>query len=137
MNLVRFCELAEQHINTFCGIEFAHGDLAEGVQILKKGRNVLLGSDTILVAGLTLGFDAAILTLLNIVPEFVVNIYDCVYNNKLREAQEAQIKLNQRVWEITNHGTLDWLETMKTEFNKINTVFQCGPWRKPTFFEKY
>lgn len=137
VNLVRFCDLAEQHINTFCGIEYAHSDLAEGVTILKTGRNVLLGSDTILVGALTLGFDAAILTTLNIVPEFVINIYNSIYNNKLREAQEAQVKLNHRIWEITNYGKLDWLEAMKTEFNKINTIFQCGPCRKPTFFKKY
>jgi len=135
-DLVRFCELAEQHINTFCGIEYAHGDLAEGVTLLKQGRNVLLGCDTVLAGALTLGFDAAILTTLNIVPEFVINIYDYVFANKLREAQDAQVKLNHRVWEITNHGKFDWLESMKTEFNKINTVFQCGPWRKPTFFYK-
>lgn len=136
VNLVRFCDLAEQNINTFCGIEFAHGDLAEGVQILKEGRNVLLGCDSILVAGLSLGFDAAILSSLNIVPEFVINILDSVYNSKLHEAQEAQNKLNERVWAITDHGRLDWLETMKNEFNKINADFQCGPWRKPTFLKR-
>lgn len=133
MNLVRFCDLAEQHINTFCGIEYASGDLAEGVTLLKQGRNVLLGCDTILVAGLALGFDAAILTMLNIIPECVIDIYDCVCSHKLREAQEAQVKLNHRVWEITKCSQLDWIESMKTEFNKINTAFQCGPWRKSTF----
>jgi N-acetylneuraminate lyase len=137
LNLPRFCDLAEQHISTFCGIEFANGDLAEGITVLKQGRNVLLGCDTILSAGLTLGFDAAILTTLNIVPDFVVSIYDHIFNNKLREAQEVQIKLNHRIWEITNFDKRDWLESMKIEFNKVNTIFQCGPLRKPTFHKNY
>lgn len=55
MNLARFCDLAEQRIPTFRGIEYANGDLAEGVTVLKEGRNVLLGSDTVLAGGLTLG----------------------------------------------------------------------------------
>lgn len=135
MNLPRFCDLAEQQINTFCGIEYANGDLAEGVTVLKQGRNVLLGCDVALVAGLALGVDAAILTTLNICPEFVISIYDSIVHNKLREAQEAQAKLNRRIWEITNHGKFDWIESMKAEFNKINTLFQCGPWRKTTIFK--
>lgn len=137
MNLARFYELAEQHINTFCGIEFADGDLAEAVTILKQGRNILLGNDTILLAGLCHGIDAAVLTTLNIVPEFVNHIHEYFLNNKLREAQDAQFKLNQRIFEITNYGTHNWLETMKAEFNKVNTVFQCGPLRKPIFYKKF
>lgn len=132
VNLARFCDLAEERIPTFCGIEYANGDLAEGVTVLKEGRNVLLGSDTVLVAGLALGFDAAILTTLNICPEYAVNIYDSVYNNKLKEAQESQFKLTQRIFDITKKGQLDWNESMKSEFNKVNSTFQCGPWRTVT-----
>lgn len=135
MNLARFYDLAERHISSFCGIEYADGNLAEAVTVLKEGRNVLLGSDTVLVAGLSLGLDSAILTTLNICPEYVSDIYDSICNNKLHDAQEAQKKLNQRVWDITKMGKLDWNEAMKTEFNKVNPQFQCGPWRKTTTFK--
>lgn len=135
MNLARFCDLAEERITTFCGIEYANGDLAEGVTVLKQGRNVLLGSDTVLVAGLSLGFDAAILTTLNICPELAVEIYNSVYKNKLYEAREAQAKLTQRIFDITKRGQLDWNEAMKAEFNKINSTFRCGPWRKTSAFK--
>lgn len=130
VNLARFCDLAEERIPTFCGIEYANGDLAEGVTVLKQGRNVLLGSDTVLVAGLVLGFDSAILTTLNICPEYAVNIYDSVANNKLHEARESQNKLTQRIYEITESGGLDFFESMKNEFNKVNSSFECGPLRK-------
>ncbi|KAJ6649814.1 N-acetylneuraminate lyase [Pseudolycoriella hygida] len=134
LNLARFCDLAEERIPNFCGIEYANGDLAEGVTVLKQGRNVLLGSDTVLAAGLVLGFDSAILTTLNICPEHAVNIYDSISNYKLREAQESQAKLNQRIWDITNKGQLDWIESMKTEFNKVNNN-EFGPCRKTITFK--
>lgn len=134
MNLARFCELAEKRIPTFCGIEYANGDLAEGVTVLKQGRNVLLGSDTVLVAGLVLGFDSAILASLNICPEYAINIYDSVSNNKLLEARDSQNRLTQRIFEITKRGELDFFESMKNEFNQVNSAFDCGPWRKTKSF---
>lgn len=135
VNLARFCDLAEESIPTFCGIEYANGDLAEGVTVLKQGRNVLLGSDTVLAAGLVLGFDSAILTSLNICPQHAVTIYDSVSNNNLLEAREAQTKLTQRIFEITKRGQLDFFESMKNEFNKVNSAFECGPWRKTKSFK--
>lgn len=135
VNLARFCELAEETIPTFCGIEYANGDLAEGVTVLKQGRNVLLGSDTVLAAGLVLGFDSAILTSLNICPEYAVTIYDSVANNKLLEARESQTKLTQRIFEITKRGQLDFFESMKNEFNNVNSPLDCGPWRKTASFK--
>ncbi|KAG4072432.1 hypothetical protein HA402_004364 [Bradysia odoriphaga] len=134
LNLARFCDLAEAQIPTFCGIEYANGDLAEGVTVLKPGRNVLLGSDTVLAAGLVLGFDSAILSSLNICPELAVNVYDSIAENKLVEARESQNKLTQRIFEITKRGQLDFFESMKNEFNKINSAFECGPWRKTKSF---
>lgn len=127
--------MAEERIPTFCGLEYANGDLAEGVTVLKQGRNVLLGSDTVLVAGLVLGFDSAILSSLNICPEYAVNIYDSVSNNKLPEARESQTKLTKRIFEITNNGQVDFFESMKKEFNRVNSAFECGPWRKTKTFK--
>lgn len=135
MNLARFCDLAEERIPTFCGIEYANGDLAEGVTVLKKGRNVLLGSDTVLSAALVLGFDSAILISLNICPEHAVSVYESVSNNNLSEARESQARLTDRVFEITQRGRLDFFESMKNEFNKVNGTFECGPWRKTKCFK--
>lgn len=127
----RFCDLADQHIPTFCGIKYTNGDLSTGAACLKEGRNIILGADTILSGALALGFDAAILTTLNICPEYSIECYQGIKNFKLREAQDAQIKLTRRVLEITSRNTGDWVETMKTEFNKVNSGLHCGPHRKP------
>lgn len=128
----RFCNLAEQAIPTFCGIEFANGDLVHGTSCLKPGRNVLLGADTVLTGGLLLGFDAAILTTVNFCPELAVQCYDAVKKGKIDEAKVAQAKINQRVQNILSRGSGDWLETMKDEFNKVNPKLNAGPYRKPS-----
>ncbi len=133
--MARFCDLAEERIPTFCGIEYANGDLAEAVTVLKPGRNVLLGSDTVLSAAMVLGFDAAILITSNICPEHAVNIYDSISNNKLSEARDSQTKLTERIFGITQYGKLDFFESMKNEFNKVNSSFECGPWRKTVSFK--
>lgn len=127
----RFCDLAERDIPTFCGIEFANGDLVHGTNCLKSGRNVLLGADTVLTGGLLLGFDAAILTTLNFCPEYAVKCYNAIQDSKFDEAKVAQDKLNQRVSEIVSRGSGDWLETMKDEFNRTNPKLNAGPYRKP------
>lgn len=126
----RFCNLAEQEIPNFCGLKFTSVDLDEGAACLKPGRTVFLGADTILTGAVALGFDSAIMTTLNIFPESSFEIFELMRNNKVQDAMVAQMKMNKRIFEICPRGA-DWVETMKTEFNKVNTTFKAGPCRKP------
>ena len=126
----RFYDLAEKSIPNFCGLKFTSNDLDEGSAILKEGRNVYLGADTILCGAFALGFESAILTTLNICPEIAHEMYAGVQSNRLSEAKAAQDKLNQRIRQICPRGA-DWVETMKTEFNRVNRQLQVGPARKP------
>lgn len=119
----RFCDLAEREIPTFGGIKFTSGDLNDGSACLKPGRRVFLGSNIIFSGALTLGFDSAILIMLNICPELIIECYQAIQNNDLSRAQAAQTKLTQRFIEC---GT-----SIKDVFNKINSDFSCGPSRKP------
>lgn len=127
----RFYDIIEREIPMFCGIKYTNGDMEVGVQLLKEGRNILLGSDTILLGALSLGFDAAILTSLNICPAQVSEIYNHWVNGRSREGLMAQKKLNNRIKEILSLGTGEWVENMKTEFNKVHPNLNVGPVRKP------
>jgi len=111
LSMARFCDLAEKAIPTFCGIEFANADLSLGSACLKPGRNVLLGADTVLCGALVLGFEAAIIWSVNICPELAIECFECIQNNKLREAQAAQVKLTKRVNEVLAQGG-DWLNAI-------------------------
>lgn len=64
----------ERQVSTFRGLKYTNGDMEIGIQILKEGRNILLGADTILIGALSLGFDSAILTTLSICPEYSIEI---------------------------------------------------------------
>lgn len=130
--MCRFYDLIEQTCPTFCGIKYTNGDLEIGIKLLKNGRNIMLGADTILWGALSLGFDAAILTSLNICPEMVCDIYNCYLNKRMIEGRECQYKLNKRINEITSKGTGEWVETMKMEFNNCNKFLKVGPVCKPT-----
>lgn len=126
----RFCELAEKEIPTFCGIKYTSGDMEEGVACLKTGRTVFLGGNTILTGALALGFDSVILTTLNVFPDYAIQIFEHMRNNKWQEAQAIQAKWNDHIQQICPRGA-DWVQSMKDEFNKVNPTFECGPCRKP------
>ncbi|XP_031634646.1 N-acetylneuraminate lyase-like [Contarinia nasturtii] len=132
LNMPRFYDLIEKEVPTFCGIKYTCGDMEIGVQLIKEGRNILLGADTILWGAFSLGFDAAILTTLSICPEASCGIYKHFVNNNQEEGLKAQRKLNQRIASILAKGTGEWVENMKNEFNNINVGFSVGPVRKPT-----
>lgn len=130
LSMPRLCEIAERTIATFSGIKYTSGDLNMGAACLKLGRNVLLGCDTVLSAGLILGFEAAILTSLNIVPEHVIQIYEAMRQQRLPEAIAGQEKLNNRINTILGEDG-NWVEKMKAEFNRVNATLHAGPLRKP------
>lgn len=132
VNVARFYDLVERDVPTFCGIKYTNGDMETGVSLLKEGRNIILGADTILWSALSLGFDAAILTSLNICPEIVCEIYNHHLNKKYEDGRAAQYKLNKRIKDITSKATGEWVETMKLEFDRCNTLLKVGPVRKPT-----
>lgn len=128
----RFYDLVEKQVPTFCGLKYTNGDMEVGVQLIKEGRNIMLGAETILWGALALGFDAAILTTLSICPELIREIYEHFLNNKREEGLQAQWKLNSRIKEILAKDTGEWVENMKNEFNRTNESFKVGPVRKPT-----
>jgi len=132
LTMSRLCDIAEREISTFCGIKYTSGDLIDGTNCLKEGRNVILGADSVLSGALILGFDAAILTTLNICPEYALECYDYIQKGKINEARTAQDKLNRRIGDILSRGSGDWVETMKDEFNRTNGKLNAGPFRKPS-----
>ncbi|XP_055857478.1 N-acetylneuraminate lyase B-like isoform X2 [Episyrphus balteatus] len=115
-----FCDLAEAAIPNFVGIKYTSNDLAVGSACLKKGRSIFLGADTLLVAGLVMGFDSAIMTTLNICPYLSVAIMEHMKKGELSKAQEAQKDLTLNIDKILQEGNGEWVPSMKQAFNKFN-----------------
>jgi len=132
LSMTRFVDLAEREIPNFVGLQYVHHDLDEGIATLKQGRTIIFGMGTLMLGALVHGFEAFCITTLNMHPEMVVEIYENFRNNKLREAQTAQTKLYQRIYEIVKRGA-DWTLFMKNEFNKVVRDFKVDPTRKPHY----
>lgn len=119
----RFCDLAEKHIPTFNGIKFTSSDLNEGVACLKPGRQIFLGSNTIILGALAQGFDSTISTTSNLYPKLVHEVYAAVQENRWKDAQKVQTELIERFNECSS--------SLKGAFNRMNKDLDCGPGRKP------
>ncbi|XP_055904957.1 N-acetylneuraminate lyase-like isoform X2 [Eupeodes corollae] len=130
LHMPTFCDLAEAQIPNFVGIKYTSNDLDLGTACLKPGRNIFLGADTLLIAGLVLGFDSAIMTTLNICPEFSINIMKCMENNQIQEAQQSQKALTGRVNQILAQGNGEWVPSMKKAFNNLKSGVSAGPVRE-------
>ena len=97
--MAEFMKLAKIEIPNFAGIKYTSGDLEKGVACLKYGQ-VFLGADTILSGAIALGFDSAIMTTLNIFPEYSIKIMDLMKNGKVADAIIVQYQLNDKIGEI-------------------------------------
>ena len=95
--------LAKTKIQTFKGIKFSASDLEQAVECLEHGQ-VFLGSVSIFCGALALGFDSAIMTLLNIKPEDCIEIQKLMENGKVEEARKVQKNLNKFVSESLKKG---------------------------------
>ena len=130
LSMTRFWDLVEREIQNFAGIYYAHHNLDEATTLLKQNRYVIYVADNTLIGALALGFDTIASTLLNICPEYLVEIYENIRNNKLREAMAAQEKLNKRILDIYRPG-FDWVQIWKNEMNKVHGDIKVNVTRKP------
>jgi N-acetylneuraminate lyase len=104
VNIPRFIDLAKESIPNFCGLKYTSGDLEQGIACLKSNVQIFLGADTILCAALAAGFDSAIMTSLNICPEYSNNIVRAMNSGKISEAQGQQKELNGKIKNILKAG---------------------------------
>ncbi|XP_055382052.1 N-acetylneuraminate lyase A-like [Condylostylus longicornis] len=128
LHMPTFCESAEKNIVNFVGLKYTSGDLDQGSDCLKEGRSVFLGADTILSGALTLGFDSAIMTTLNIRPELAVQIMNAMSKGQIKEAQRLQKELTDFVKHTLQIGGGEWVPSMKKIFN-IERKINAGPVR--------
>ncbi|CAO1355196.1 unnamed protein product [Diamesa serratosioi] len=130
LNMGQFMEKAKKEIPNFCGIKYTSGDLDQGYPCLEHGQ-VFLGSASILCGALALGFDSAIMTLLNLEPEICIKIVELMKAQKVDEARKQQQLLNKQIKAYLEEKNLDWVPAMKSAFNKKFSSVDLGICRKP------
>lgn len=121
--------LAKKEIPNFAGIKFSSGDIEKALPCLNNGQ-VFIGSNTILIGALALGFNSAIMTSLNVFPEPAVKMMKYFNSGEWDKAQEQQRILNDFITtSMKKYG--DWLPSMKKSFNEQFKNLDMGGIRKP------
>lgn len=128
----RLYDLAEKEIPTFGGIYFADSKFDHALETLRTDRTVILGSGQTVLGALTLGFVAISHPMINIFPEWFVELYDHVRNYRLKEAIVVQDKIFKRIRDTFTHDE-DLIVKSKTVFNTLNLGFKVGATRKPVW----
>lgn len=130
----RFYELAEKEIPNFGGIYYADANLDCAVETWMANRNVIVAMGTTMLGAMSMGFNAISMTVMNIIPECMVELYENVLNGRWKEAMAIQANIVKYVRNIWAYDE-DLIVKMKMEFNKINSGLNMGPTRKPMFSE--
>jgi 4-hydroxy-tetrahydrodipicolinate synthase len=78
------------------GIKDSSGDLTQTMELIRRTDSnfcVLMGRDSLILAGLHCGTRGAIAATANVVPDLVLEIYRCYVAGNIQRAQEAQNQL--------------------------------------------
>ncbi len=127
--MAELTSVAKKEISNFVGIKYSSGDLEKAIPCLKNGQ-VFIGSNTILVGALALGFNSAIMTSLNVYPEPSVKMMKYFSEGDWKKAQEQQFILNDFIQSsMKKYG--EWLPSMKKSFNEQFKDIEMGEVRKP------
>jgi len=132
LKMWRFYELAEKEITNFGGIYYADFNWEHAAEALRADRTIILGVGKCFLGALTSGFEAISTPFVNLYPELYVELYDHILNYRLKEALLVQDKLIKHIREFYVYGE-DWIVKVKEEFNKVNSGFKLGVFRKPEF----
>lgn len=119
VDMAEFCELAEQSIPNFAGIEYSHSDLALAAKCLAPNRMIILSDSRMLSSGLLLGFKTFCMAAFNMVPDTMQGIYEYMKTGKMNLAKKEQKLLNSSLRErISRQRKENWVKAMKHWFNE-------------------
>ncbi|KAG8229853.1 hypothetical protein J437_LFUL009128 [Ladona fulva] len=118
------------------GAKFTHINLEDGASSVRVGGkenslgpfSLFLGSDEALLGAFALGFNSAIGTTFNIIPEFGKSILSAAKKNDFTGGQKAQWELTKAIRTMTKQG--GWVPAMKAVMNFL-TPIDVGPVRFP------
>ncbi|GHV95034.1 4-hydroxy-tetrahydrodipicolinate synthase [Spirochaetia bacterium] len=91
-------EKLAHNVSNMAGMKDSSGDLTETMEYIRRNRDtgfkVLVGRDTLIFSGLSVGAVGAVCSTANYMPELVCSIYQHFIAGNIKESLEAQYKLN-------------------------------------------
>ncbi|XP_039952471.1 N-acetylneuraminate lyase B-like [Bactrocera tryoni] len=126
-NPEEFFSSAEMVIPTFAGLVCTQTELMTAIKCLSEDRIILMGDSKMLASGMLMGFDAAIMTVANMEPILMKEIYDAMLRKDLKTAKTKQHYLNQLIRNHVTKGKSSWISDMKKWFNeRMRSSDGCG-----------
>jgi N-acetylneuraminate lyase len=120
-HLLELCE-----IPNVVGLKFTDFNLFKLHQISQSGKVIFNGRDEVFAAGLLMGAGGGIGSFYNLLPEFVLRIYETALSGKWDEARAAQDQLNELIRITLQFPMLSAVKTMLKWQG-----FDCGPCLAP------
>jgi 4-hydroxy-tetrahydrodipicolinate synthase len=91
-------EKLAHNVPNLAGMKDSSGDITETMEYIRRNRDtgfkVLVGKDTLILAGLCMGAAGAVCSTANYMPELVCSIYRHFVNGNTAAALDAQYRLN-------------------------------------------
>jgi 4-hydroxy-tetrahydrodipicolinate synthase len=91
-------EKLAHEIPNMAGMKDSSGDMTETMEYIRRNRDVgfkvLVGRDTLIFSGLSVGAVGAVCSTANYMPSLVCSVYNFFAAGKINEALEAQYRLN-------------------------------------------
>ncbi|KAK3087251.1 hypothetical protein FSP39_003604 [Pinctada imbricata] len=132
LNMEDFMRKAKTQIPSLRGIKFSNQDLVDMIGVKYAGDfNILYGTDSQLLAGMTTGAHGAIGSNYNYMPKVFIRMFKDIEVNDLESARKEQLKCQQLRRIIVKYGNLlgGTVASMKPLMSLVGV--DVGPPREP------
>ncbi|XP_031628870.1 N-acetylneuraminate lyase B-like [Contarinia nasturtii] len=133
INWYGFLQLMKKEVSTFAGLFWAVDHIDQAIHLKEKmpEYNYIIAMGSSIMGYMAEGFEAISMTVMNLYPELVKEVYDNMTQYKMQEAYDAREKLYKTIYDLfAKENCMDDIYTMKKEMDKLYP-FKMGPVRKP------
>ncbi|XP_011188425.1 N-acetylneuraminate lyase [Zeugodacus cucurbitae] len=113
-----FFNSAEKVIPTFTGLVCTQTEYLAAIKCATAKRVIVIGDSKMLASCMLMGYESAIMTVANMEPTLMHEIYDAMMRNDLKTAKAKQSYLNQLIRNRITKGKSSWISDMKNWFNE-------------------
>lgn len=92
--------MMEKECPMFCGIYWAH-DHMDMLTMLKEKMphyNYICATMSSMMGWMAMGMDAISMTAMNLMPDIMKQMWDCMMNHKMDDAMTVHTKMMKRIW---------------------------------------
>lgn len=139
MDMMKFMCMMEKECPMFAGMCYCCMDSCSMDQMMmmrsmKPNMTHMMCCMMSMMGGMMDGMEAMCMPMMNLCPEMMCQMYDCMMNNKMSDAMMMREKMMKCWMDWMNNPTYTQMSPMmmmKMEWNKMNPQMSMGPMRMP------